>query len=70
VAHRNLEFTLYVEGVAVTLPRAADRPPPHVYLGLAGEMTPFQLDIAPEGGRTAAWQVRSLPGGRVEMRRP
>jgi general secretion pathway protein H len=67
---RKLELTLYVEGVAVALPRDTDRPPPHVFLGLAGDMTPFQLDISPEGARGAAWQVRSLPGGRVELRRP
>lgn len=70
LAERNVELTLYVEGVEVSLPRTADQPPPHVYLGMAGEMTPFQIDIAPEGSRTPAWQVRSLPGGRVEMRRP
>ena len=70
LADRNVEFTLYVEGVAVALSRAADRPPPHVYLGLSGEMTPFQLDIAPEGVRTPSWQVRGLPGGRIEMIRP
>jgi general secretion pathway protein H len=70
LADRNVELTLYVEGVEVALPRTTDQPRPHVYLGLAGEMTPFQVDIAPEGGRTPAWRVLSLPGGRIEMRRP
>lgn len=70
LTERGVELTLYVEGVAVALPRESDQPPPHVYLGLAGEITPFQIDIAPDGSRTPAWQVRSLPGGRIEMHRP
>lgn len=70
LAERSLEFTLYVEGVAVSLPREADRPPPHVYLEPAGDVTPFQLDVAPEGARSPAWRLQSLPGGRVLIGRP
>lgn len=65
-----LELELRLEGIAVSLDRTLDNPAPHVYLGITGEITPFELHLHADRSRRPYFIIEGQPHGRIQMRRP
>ncbi|WP_207143522.1 type II secretion system minor pseudopilin GspH [Ectothiorhodospira shaposhnikovii] len=65
-----IELALSLEGQPVSLERELANPAPHVYLGISGEITPFELQWLTDQARTPRFVIRGHPGGRIEILEP
>ncbi|MGM0677858.1 MAG: type II secretion system minor pseudopilin GspH [Pseudomonadota bacterium] len=65
-----LELELRLEGIPVSLDRTLDNPAPHVYLGITGEITPFEVQVHGDRTRRPYFIIEGQPNGRIQMKRP